>query len=83
MLINFSIIASSGCSLMESIVLISDDSYLLTYFDFMKLYLSVGPPFYVTLDTSDLQYDFSEEDLQNRIAGSYGTNPDSLQSQVK
>ncbi len=32
-----------------------DDSYVLTYFDFMVNYLSVGPPFYITLNTTDLQ----------------------------
>jgi len=59
-----------------------DDSYVLTYFDFMKLYLSVGPNFYITMNTTNLQFDYSDELLQNRIAGSYGTDPDSLQSQV-
>ncbi len=45
---------------------------MLTYFDFLVKYLSVGPPFYITLNTTELQYDFSDTDLQNKIAGSYG-----------
>ena len=31
---------------------------------------------------SSFQFDFSDRDIQNRIAGSYGTNADSLQSTV-
>lgn len=60
-----------------------DDSFVLKYFDYMKKYLSVGPPFYITLDNKDLKFNFSDPALQNRLAGSFGSQPDSLNSQVK
>lgn len=60
-----------------------DDSYVQKYFEYLKTYLSVGPPFYVVLNSSNLQYDFSKSDLQNRICGTSGCNPDSLQATIK
>ena len=59
-----------------------DDSYVLDYFEYMKDYLSVGPPFYVVMNTSDLQYDFTDTELQNKVAGSFGSNADSLQATI-
>ncbi len=32
-----------------------DDSFLLNYFNHLKSYLSVGPPFYVVVNSSNLQ----------------------------
>ena len=59
-----------------------DDSFVLKYFNHMKDYLSVGPPFYITLDTTDGNFDFALEDMQNRTCGSTGSYPDSLNAQV-
>lgn len=53
--------------------------FVLQYFEFLKKYLSVGPPFYVVLNSSDLQFDYTQEKLQNKICGTSGCNQDSLQ----
>jgi len=57
-----------------------DDSYVLKYFEHMKSFLSVGPPFYVVLRG---QVDYTDRDVQNRICGSSGCDADSLQAQIK
>ena len=59
-----------------------DDSFVLKYFQFMKDYLSVGPPFYIVVNSTNLKFDYSNETLRNRICGSYGCNNDSLQNIV-
>ena len=60
-----------------------DNSFVLKYFEFLKTFLSVGPPFYVVVNSSSLQYDFTNEKLQNRICGTSGCDADSLQAQIK
>jgi len=57
-----------------------DDSYVLKYFDHMKNYLSVGPPFYVVLDTKNI--DYADEHTQNKICGSSGCDANSLQVKI-
>ena len=59
-----------------------DDSFVLKYFKFLKDYLSVGPPFYIVVNSTNLKYDFAKEDLRNRICGGFGCNNDSLQNIV-
>ncbi len=59
-----------------------DDSYVLKYFKFMNKYLSVGPPFYIVVNSTNGQYNFSDYDLQNRICGAEGCDSHSLQAQV-
>ena len=56
-----------------------DDSYVLKYFEYLKSYLSVGPPFYIVLNSSDHKFDFTDERMQNKICGTAGCDPDSLQ----
>lgn len=60
-----------------------DDSHVLKYFGFLKDYLSVGPPVYIVINNTDLQLDFAQQDVQDKICGGVGCNPDSLQSQIK
>ncbi len=64
-------------------VAMPDDSYVLKYFEFLYLYLSVGPPFYIVMNTTALQFNWTDYDMQNRVAGSAGSYDDSLQAQVK
>lgn len=59
-----------------------DDSYVLTYFEYLGRFLSVGAPFYIVLNNTDRGYDFSDLDLQNRICGSAGCDDDSLNAQI-
>ena len=44
--------------------------------------MSVGAPFYLVLNNTNLKYDFSDFELQNRICGSAGCNDDSLNAQI-
>ena len=60
-----------------------DDSFVLKYFEYLKHFLSVGPPFYVVLNTESLRFDLTDPMLQNKVCGSSGCDPDSLQAQVK
>ena len=60
-----------------------DDSFVLKYFESLKTYLSVGPPFYIVLNSSDPNFDFALPAYQNRICGTAGCDPDSLASKVK
>ncbi len=63
---------------------VPDDSYLIKFFDYMQLYLSVGSPFYVVLrNTGKEGYDLSDNDLRFRVCGGSGCNDDSLQSKMK
>ena len=57
-----------------------DDSFVLKYFKFLKDDLSVGPPFYIVVNSTNLKFDYSNETIRNRICGSYGCNNDSLQN---
>lgn len=41
-----------------------DDSFVLKYFEFLKTFLSVGPPFYVVLNSSNSQFDYTKLELQ-------------------
>jgi len=59
-----------------------DDSYVLKYFKYMNKYLSVGPPFYIVVNSTHGKYNFSNYEIQNRICGSEGCNTQSLQAQV-
>lgn len=60
-----------------------DDSYVLKYFEYLKEYLSVGPPFYVVLNSSDHRFDYTDVDMQNKICGTSGCNPDSMQVRIR
>ncbi len=60
-----------------------DDSYVLKYFEYLKHFLSVGPPFYIVLNSSSLGFDLTNPVLQNKVCGSSGCDADSLQSQIK
>ncbi len=60
-----------------------DDSFVLKYFEYLKHFLSVGPPFYIVLNTSSLSFDFTDPALQNKVCGSSGCDADSLQSQIR
>ena len=60
-----------------------DDSHVLKYFTHLKSYLSVGPPVYFVLNNTKYQLDFTQKNIQNKICGGQGCNPDSLQSQIK
>ncbi len=60
-----------------------DDSYVLKYFGHLKTFLSVGPPFYIVVNTSRLQYDYTKKELQNRLCGSSGCDSDSLTATIK
>jgi Niemann-Pick C1 protein len=65
-----------------------DDSFVLKYFKYLNKYLSVGPPFYIVINNTQIAkgkghgFDFSNYTLQNRICGGQGCNSDSLQTQV-
>lgn len=58
-----------------------DNSHVLKYFGHLKSYLSVGPPVYFVLNSTNL--DLAEKSVQDKICGGQGCNPDSLQSQIK
>ncbi|XP_013397957.1 Niemann-Pick C1 protein isoform X2 [Lingula anatina] len=55
------------------------DSYVLTYFDAMAKYLSVGPPVYFVVKDG---YDYSTLEGQNWICGLPGCHQDSLIGQI-
>jgi hypothetical protein len=41
-----------------------DESFVLKYFEYLKTYLSVGPPFYVVLNSTNHKFDYSDVKLQ-------------------
>ena len=59
-----------------------DDSFVLKYFQFLKDYLSVGPPFYIVINSTNLKFDYADPKIRNRICGSFGCNNDSLQNLI-
>lgn len=59
-----------------------DDSFVLKYFNFMKAYLSVGAPFYIVVNSTNLKLDFANQTIRNKLCGTVGCNEDSLQNQV-
>ena len=52
------------------------------YFQFLQEFLSVGPPFYIVVNSTNLKFDFAELESRNKMCGSYGCNEDSLQNTV-
>ncbi|XP_068081512.1 NPC intracellular cholesterol transporter 1 homolog 1b isoform X2 [Anabrus simplex] len=56
-----------------------EDSYVLTYFQYMNDLLSMGPPVYFVLKSG---LNFSELDTQNIICGGQGCNNNSLSTQI-
>lgn len=55
-----------------------DDSFVLKYFQFLQMYLSIGPPMYFVV--TGLNY--SDTNQQNLICGGLRCNDDSLYSQI-
>lgn len=60
-----------------------DDSFVLKYFEYLKTFLSVGPPFYVILNSTNPNFNLADHNIQNRICGTSGCDPDSLQATIK
>ncbi|PSN32731.1 hypothetical protein C0J52_20415 [Blattella germanica] len=52
-----------------------EDSYVLTYFQYMKDLLSMGPPVYFVLKAG---LNFTDTNVQNAVCGGQGCNPDSM-----
>ena len=59
-----------------------DDSYMLKYFDYMQKYLSVGPPFFLVVNNTGLQFDMANPDIYNKLCGRAGCEKYSLANQV-
>ena len=59
-----------------------DDSFVLKYFNYLKKYLSVGPPFYIVVNSTHLNLDYANENITNKICGAKGCDAYSLQNQV-
>ncbi len=59
-----------------------DDSFVLKYFHFLKEFLSVGSPFYIVINSTNLHFDYANENISNKICGTQDCNTDSLQNQV-
>ena len=60
-----------------------DDSFVLKFFEWMKLYLSVGPPIYLVVNNTAGQLDLSLTDDQNLLCtGLDGCLEDSIAGQV-
>lgn len=59
-----------------------DDSFVLKYFQAMQNFLSVGPPFYIVVNSTNLKFDYAKDDIRNKICGGFGCNEDSLQNMV-
>lgn len=55
-----------------------DDSFVLKYFQFLQMYLSIGPPMYFVV--TGLNY--SDTNQQNLICGGLSCNDDSLYAQI-
>ncbi|TRY76439.1 hypothetical protein TCAL_00054 [Tigriopus californicus] len=60
-----------------------DDSFVLKYFEYLKTFLSVGPPFYVILNSTNPNFNLADQNIQNRICGTSGCDSDSLQATIK
>ncbi|KAK7086015.1 NPC intracellular cholesterol transporter 1 [Halocaridina rubra] len=56
-----------------------EDSFMLKYFDYLRAYLSVGPPVYFVLKGG---VNFSSVSQQNEICGTVDCNTDSLSTQI-
>ena len=59
-----------------------DDSYMLKYFDYMQKYLSVGPPFFLVVNNTGLQFDMANPDIYHKLCGRAGCEKYSLANQV-
>ncbi|CAB4064774.1 NPC1 [Lepeophtheirus salmonis] len=57
-----------------------DDSFVLKYFTFIEKYLSVGPPVYFVVDSSNV--DLSLPGIQNKFCGGAGCSDESLNSLI-
>ncbi|QQP55526.1 Uncharacterized protein FKW44_008742, partial [Caligus rogercresseyi] len=55
-----------------------DDSFVLKYFKFIEEYLSVGPPVYFVVDSTNV--DLSQPQMQNKFCGGAGCSDVSLSS---
>ncbi|CAB4060780.1 NPC1 [Lepeophtheirus salmonis] len=58
-----------------------DNSYVLKYFTFLEKYLSVGPPVYFVVDSSNI--DLSLPEVQNKFCGGMGCSDKSLNAIIK
>ena len=60
-----------------------DDSFVLKFFEWMKLYLSVGPPIYLVVNNTHAQLDLSLPEDQNLLClGLENCREDSVAGQV-
>ena len=59
-----------------------DDSFVLKYFKFMQEFLSVGPPFYIVVNSTNLNFDYALAETRQKICGAQGCNDDSLLNKV-
>ena len=60
-----------------------DDSFVLKYFQFLKDYLSVGPPVYFVVNNTAGQLNLADENDQNKLCLSLpGCDENSLAGQV-
>lgn len=59
-----------------------DDSFVLKYFKFLNEFLSVGPPFYIVVNSTNLKFDFALPETRNKICGASECNVDSLVNTV-
>ena len=59
-----------------------DDSFVLKYFQFLQQFLSVGPPFYIVVNSTNLKFDFANPEMRYKVCGAYECNADSLVNTV-
>ena len=60
-----------------------EDSFVLKFFEWMKLYLSVGPPIYLVVNNTGGQLDLSRPEDQNLLcSGELGCREDGVAGQV-
>ena len=58
------------------------DKIICFFFQFLNQFLSVGPPFYIVVNSTNLKFDYAELENRNKMCGSYQCNEDSLQNTV-
>ena len=62
---------------LEQEIALPDGSHVIKYLVMLREHLSVGPPVYFVVNSTN--QDLSQADFQDRICGSQGCSPDSLQ----